>query len=68
MEMELFEVIELELKYCERCGGLWLRHEGNGDVYCPSCVPRMAELPVARRRQYKETRNGSHACCEGGMA
>ncbi len=41
--------VELELKYCERCGGLWLRRRGMQNVYCASCVPRMAEFPVPRK-------------------
>ncbi len=36
---------ELELKYCERCGGLWLRLQGDTEVYCVSCRRQMAELP-----------------------
>lgn len=39
---------QLELKYCERCGGLWLRPKGSEVVFCVSCVPKMAELPAPR--------------------
>ncbi len=39
--------LRLELKYCERCGGLWLRPTGGGQVYCAACVRAMAELPPA---------------------
>ena len=28
--------VRVELKYCERCGGLWVR-EGGGGVYCNKC-------------------------------
>jgi Zn-finger nucleic acid-binding protein len=45
METEIIEVIEVELKYCERCGGLWLRRKGLTQVYCATCEPFMAELP-----------------------
>ena len=45
---EVFE--QLELKYCERCGGLWLRPKGEEEVYCPGCAPKMAEVRVSRRR------------------
>lgn len=48
--MELYETEQVELKYCERCGGLWLRLKGSGQVYCSPCVPKMAELAVARTR------------------
>lgn len=36
-----------ELKYCERCGGLWLRPVGGGQIYCAGCGREMAELPPA---------------------
>jgi Zn-finger nucleic acid-binding protein len=35
----------VELKYCERCGGLWLRSQGTDGVYCASCRVRLAEMP-----------------------
>jgi hypothetical protein len=34
----------VELKYCERCGGLWLRHPGQGIVYCGRCRSQRAAL------------------------
>jgi hypothetical protein len=40
---EVFE--QLELKYCERCGGLWLRNKGEEEVYCPGCVPGWRSSP-----------------------
>jgi hypothetical protein len=41
----------LELKYCERCGGLWMRPVGGGQVYCVACAIAMGELPpVCYRR------------------
>jgi len=39
---------QLELKYCERCGGLWLRPKGSEVVFCAGCIPKMAELPPLR--------------------
>ena len=33
---EVFE--HVELKYCEGCGGLWLRPRGAEEVYCPECA------------------------------
>jgi hypothetical protein len=33
---ELYEIL-IELKYCERCGGLWLRPQGSTTVYCAGC-------------------------------
>ncbi len=57
MEMENTEIIELELKYCERCGGLWLRIRGRDDVYCASCALQISKLPGAapRKRRAKMT-------------
>jgi hypothetical protein len=39
---------QLELKYCERCGGLWLRRKGSERIYCVGCVPKMADMPGPR--------------------
>ncbi len=46
---ETREKLTLELKYCERCGGLWLRPTGGGQIYCVGCAPKIAELPPASR-------------------
>jgi uncharacterized Zn finger protein (UPF0148 family) len=51
METEGLEIIRLELKYCERCGGLWVRTRGTGEVYCPACAAEMLNLPAGRRRR-----------------
>jgi Zn-finger nucleic acid-binding protein len=39
----------LELKYCERCGGLWLRPSGGAQIYCSVCARAMADLPPSSR-------------------
>jgi hypothetical protein len=41
----------LELKYCERCGGLWLRPVGGGQIYCVACASAMGELPPASHQR-----------------
>jgi hypothetical protein len=43
--MEILDdvLIPMELKYCERRGGLWFRAKDEQEVYCPGCVPQMAE-------------------------
>jgi hypothetical protein len=51
MEVDEAREGEVELKYCERCGALWLRPCGVEEVYCLACVPKMAEFPVARPRR-----------------
>lgn len=34
-----------ELKYCERCGALWLRPVSGALIYCVGCSHEMAQLP-----------------------
>jgi Zn-finger nucleic acid-binding protein len=55
--------ISFELKYCERCGGLWLRPTGGEQIYCRVCAGAMAELPPAsteirERRMRPRERHG----------
>ena len=42
------EEMRVELKYCERCGGLWLRTPGSEGVHCDGCRIRLAAMPCAR--------------------
>jgi Zn-finger nucleic acid-binding protein len=44
MEIDELNIILLELKYCERCGGLWLRPRGCEEVLCAACSAQMARL------------------------
>jgi hypothetical protein len=65
-EMEGQE-IQVELKYCERCGGLWLRPQGADGVYCASCRVVLAAMPnpgealprKARRRKARAQEQGA---------
>lgn len=50
MERSEIEIVEVELKYCERCGGLWVRPRGSERVLCASCAPKMAELTIPSDR------------------
>jgi hypothetical protein len=79
MEVDLVELIEVELKYCERCGGLWVRPCGGEEVYCDSCRPLVAELPqvrvlvrelaeVVQSRDLEGRLDELFAVCEGGHA
>jgi len=47
MGIDDVSVTLLELKYCERCGGLWLRQTGCDEVLCEGCSARKAEFPGA---------------------
>jgi hypothetical protein len=44
-ESESAREAQFELKYCERCGGLWLRPMGGAQIYCVRCSREMAKLP-----------------------
>jgi DNA-directed RNA polymerase subunit RPC12/RpoP len=35
----------VELKYCERCGGLFLRPQASDGVHCGGCKARLAARP-----------------------
>jgi len=53
MEVSELAVIQLELKYCERCAGLFLRQLGIGELYCAGCAEQMSDsrsMPKARSR------------------
>jgi Zn-finger nucleic acid-binding protein len=79
MQTEFSELIEVELKYCERWGGIWLRRTGTEGVYCSDCQPEMAEFPHAKPKRRKGqslssatdvTRLGEEygTCCAEGRA
>jgi hypothetical protein len=40
----------VELKCCERCGGLWFR-EKRTEIYSPGWLPLMADMPMPRRKR-----------------
>ncbi|HEY4902650.1 MAG TPA: hypothetical protein VIH89_04185 [Candidatus Sulfotelmatobacter sp.] len=42
--------VRVELKYCERCGALWMRECGSGLIYCNGCQPDVTELPILKKR------------------
>lgn len=48
--------VPMELKYCERCGGLWLRPQGEDVVYCRGCQEHMAAWPRAGERPAEHAR------------
>ncbi len=60
MESEDPEVIQLELKYCERCGALWLRLRGTQEIYCAPCDLEMLDLPAPRQVPSKPRVPGNH--------
>jgi len=50
MKSEDPELILMELKYCERCGGLWLRRKGSAGPYCPPCAQELMDLLVRQTK------------------
>jgi hypothetical protein len=42
--------VRMELKYCERCGALWLRECGSGLNSCNGCQMDVTELPIPKKR------------------
>jgi Zn-finger nucleic acid-binding protein len=51
MESDDLNIIQLELKYCERCGGLWIRRMGCEDVYCAFCAIEVREFASGTRKR-----------------
>lgn len=80
MEFEDVEIVQLELKYCEYCGGLWLRPKGAVEIYCAACIPYVAQFAFSRERRSRprlplntaihiEGKHGEVLVCgEGGNA
>jgi uncharacterized Zn finger protein (UPF0148 family) len=48
--------IQLDLKYCERCGGLWLRPQGTNGVFCAICSEHLAAMPTRGEAPPPKTR------------
>jgi len=42
--------VRVELKYCEYCGGLWIRERGAGVVYCEKCQGQLEEMPMRKKK------------------
>lgn len=60
MRSEDPEVIQLELKYCERCGALWLRLRGAQQVFCAPCELEVMDLPAPRNIISRPRLPGNH--------
>jgi len=53
---------KVELKICERCGGLWFRPQGSQWVYCAACHERLLDMPkAAEKPSQKRPRVGLQA-------
>ncbi|MBA3912297.1 MAG: hypothetical protein H0X25_00215 [Acidobacteriales bacterium] len=56
MTIDEVEVVELELKYCERCAGIWVRPVGSDASYCLRCETQMNPIPI----QWRGRGSGPH--------
>ena len=56
MEQDV-DAIQMELKYCERCGALWLRLAGSEHIFCSPCSVVLAGLK--RDPRFREHRGGT---------
>lgn len=54
------EIIFMELKYCERCGGLWLRRQGAAQPYCAPCSLELMDLPAPQTKVRRPRIPGNH--------
>ncbi len=52
---------QVELKYCERCGGLFLRVLEADVVFCATCAIQVAELPEPTMLMPKKSARKSRA-------
>ena len=79
MEIDECEIIQLELKYCECCGGLWLRRKGDLEIYCTNCLPYVSPgipakprvkspVPILMRIQVEGEDGEVLVCGKGGDA
>jgi len=48
------KAVRMELKYCEHCGGLWVREPGAG-VVCGNCQQKVADLPIPKKKPGRVT-------------
>jgi hypothetical protein len=67
MNIDELEIVELELKYCERCGTLWLRPCRNEQVYCSPCTMKMLSLPIIRKPRVKSQSAAPDDLCHMDM-
>jgi len=54
IESDHLERTNLQLKYCECCGGLWLRPTGSTESRCWRCVRFWKDLPGAWIKSLKQ--------------
>lgn len=58
MTSQTDSAVGLELKYCEQCGGLWLRSRGSADCYCAACARFLEDVPPRARDNRRKGGSG----------
>ena len=43
--------LEMNLKVCEGCGGLWIRSQPDAGVYCRHCSVVLGDFPAPRSKR-----------------
>ena len=68
--VETEHLIKLECKYCERCGGLWIRRRGETEARCTQvCCRGGAAYAVVEGKEPSCHRGVPDECCaSGGVA
>jgi hypothetical protein len=67
------EIVRLELKYCERCGGLWTREHGIVQSRCDRCIAEEKQLTKlwksrSKRFNMPASRTGAVLACTGAAS
>jgi hypothetical protein len=57
--------IQLELKYCERCGALWLRPKSSDLIFCAACVKATSTVLTACPREATPVQKGRFDSTQG---
>ncbi len=68
MDVDEITIVLMDLKYCDRCGALFLRPQESEVLFCPSCEVEMVELPLPSSkvsRAYRPRARKIGAECEG---
>jgi hypothetical protein len=67
--MKITGIILMELKYCEQCGGIWLRCQGSGEDLCqrPLCGGAVYRRVEARAQKQRATTTAGTVMVRGPL-
>lgn len=60
--------VKIELKYCERCGGLFLRRAADPEVYCVTCQPAIRQMATPSKKRASREHWNRAVQAAGGVA